>query len=197
MHLPTPTLHTARLCLRPFTNADAEALFALHSNAYVLRYWDAPPWTERERAERFIAASRRMAEEGTGARPAIERVCDGAFIGWCGLTRLNPDYRSASLGYCFDDAVWGRGYATEAAHALLQWAFDTLDLNRVQAETDTRNLASARVLEKLNFMREGTLREDCIVNGEVSDSWVYGLIRREWRPSARQECPGEAPSDSR
>jgi RimJ/RimL family protein N-acetyltransferase len=90
------------------------------------------------------------------------------------------------LGYCFDDAAWGHGYATEAAFALLQWAFDTLDLNRVQAETDTRNAASARVLEKLNFMREGTLREDCVVNGEVSDSWVFGLIRREWRSSSPQ-----------
>jgi [ribosomal protein S5]-alanine N-acetyltransferase len=187
MHLPAPTLHTARLCLRPFTSADADALFALNSSAYVLRYWDAPPWTERERAERFIAACRQMAEEGGGARLAIERVSDGAFIGWCGLTRWNPDHRSASLGYCFDDAAWGHGYATEAALALLRWAFETLDLNRVQAKTDTRNAASARVLEKLNFMREGTLREDCVVNGEVSDSWVYGLIRRQWRPSSLQE----------
>jgi RimJ/RimL family protein N-acetyltransferase len=129
---PTPTLHTARLRLRPFDDADANDLFALHSNAYVLRYWDAPPWSERVRSERFITACRQMAEEGTG----------------------------------------------------LRWAFDILDLNRVQAETDTRNVASARVLEKLGFVREGTLREDCVVNGEVSDSWVYGLIRREWRPSS-------------
>jgi [ribosomal protein S5]-alanine N-acetyltransferase len=186
MRLPAPTLHTPRLCLRPFTSTDADALFALHSSAHVLRYWDAPPWTERERAERFIAAARQMAEEGTGARLAIERVSDGGFIGWCGLTRWNPDYRGASLSYCFDDAAWGYGYATEAARALLQWAFDTLDLNRVQAETDTRNAPSARVLEKLNFMCEGTLREDCVVNGEVSDSWVYGLIRRQWPPSSLQ-----------
>jgi RimJ/RimL family protein N-acetyltransferase len=55
-----------------------------------------------------------------------------------------------------------------------------LDLNRIQAETDTRNLASARVLEKLGFALEGTLRENCIVDGEVSDSWLYGLIRRDW-----------------
>jgi RimJ/RimL family protein N-acetyltransferase len=91
-------------------------------------------------------------------------------------------YRSAALGYVLDDAAWGQGYATEAAVALLDWAFDTLDLNRVQAETDTRNLASARVLEKIGFQREGTLREDCVVNGEVSDSWVFGLLRREWQP---------------
>ena len=182
--LPTPSLHTARLRLRAFDDTDANGLFALHSSPYVLRYCDAPPWSERARAEKFITACRQMAQEGTGARLAVERNSDRAFIGWCSLTRWNPDYRSASLGYCFHDAAWGHGYATEAAHALLRWAYGTLDLNRVQAETDTRNLASARVLEKLGFVREGTLREDCIVNGEVSDSWVYGLIRREWRPSS-------------
>jgi RimJ/RimL family protein N-acetyltransferase len=179
--LPTPTLHTARLRLRPVTSADVDALFALHSSAYVLRYWDAPPWSERARAERFVAACRRMAEDGSGARLAVDRGADGAFIGWCGLSRWSPDHRSAALTYCLSDAAWGRGYATEAARALLLLAFDALDLNRVQAETDTRNLASARVLEKLGFLREGTLREDCIVNGEVSDSWVYGLLRRDRR----------------
>jgi RimJ/RimL family protein N-acetyltransferase len=181
--LPTPTLHTARLRLRPFEDTDATDLFALHTNAYVLRYWDTPPWSEPVHAEQFITACRRMAEDGTGARLAVDRVSDGAFIGWCSLNGWNRDYGSASLGYCFDDAAWGNGFATEAARALLQWAFDTLDLNRVQAETDTRNLASARVLEKLGFVREGTLRENCVVNGEVSDSWVYGLIRREWQSS--------------
>jgi RimJ/RimL family protein N-acetyltransferase len=186
MSLPTPTLHTARLRLRPFDDSDADALFALQSNASVLRYWDAPPWSERERerAERFLTACRQMAEEGTGVRLAVDRTSDEAFIGWCTLNRWNPVHRSSSLGYCFEEAAWGRGYATEAARALLQWAFDTLDLNRVQAETDTRNAGSARVLEKLGFVREGTLREDCVVSGEVSDTWVFGLLRRDWRPSS-------------
>jgi RimJ/RimL family protein N-acetyltransferase len=180
MTLPTPTLSTARLRLRPFTGADADALFALHSNAHVLRYWDSPPWTDRARAERFVATCERLAAEGSGARVAMERASDGAFIGWCGLTSWDPVHRSASLGYCLVEAAWGHGYAREAARALLQWGFDTLDLNRVQAEADTRNAASARVLEKLGFVLEGTLREDCVVNGDVSDSWVYGLLRREW-----------------
>ena len=179
--LPTPTLKTDRLRLRPFTDADRDALFALHSNAHVLRYWDSPPWTDPARADRFVAACREMAEEGSGARLAMDRSSDGAFLGWCSLSRWNPDYRSASLGYCLDDAAWGKGYATEGAQALLAWAYDTLDLNRVQAEVDTRNPASARVLEKLGFVREGTLREDCVVDGDVSDSWVYGLLRREWQ----------------
>jgi RimJ/RimL family protein N-acetyltransferase len=153
MPLPTPTLRTARLMLRPFTPADTDAVFALGSNPHVLRYWDAPPWRERNQAERFIEKSGQLEQDGSGAR----------------------------IGYCYSDTVWGQGYATEAAKAVLRWAFDTLDLNRVQAEADTRNLASARVLEKLGFVLEGTLREDCVVNGDVSDSWVYGLLRREWR----------------
>ncbi len=183
MSLPTPTLRTERLRLRPFTSADADALWALHSNAHVLRYWDSPPWTEPARAGRFLAKCVRLAEDGTGARLAIERGSDGTFLGWCGLTGWNPDHHSAGLGYVLSETAWGQGYATEGAHALLQWGFDTLDLNRVQSETDTRNLASARVLEKLGFVREGTLREDCVVDGDVSDSWVYGLLRREWEPT--------------
>ncbi len=97
MSLSTPTLHTARLRLRPFTDADANALFALHSSAIVLRFWDAPPWSERVRAERFITACRQMAEEGTGTRLAMDRVSDGAFIGWCSLTL--PRNRLPALGY--------------------------------------------------------------------------------------------------
>ena len=180
MPLPTPTLQTARLRLRPFTVADTDAIFALHSNRRVLRYWDAPPWKHRAQAERFIAVCGQIEQEGTGARLAIERAADGVFIGWCSLRNWNPDYRSARLGYCLDEAAWGEGFATEAARAVLHWAFDTLDLNRVESATDTRNTASSRVLEKLGFVREGTLREDCIVDGEISDSWVFGLLRREW-----------------
>ena len=164
----------------PFNDADADDLFALQSNAGVLRYWDSPPWTDRSQVARFMNGCRQMADDGSGARVAITCNTDGAFLGWCTFNGWNPDFRSASLGYCLNEAAWGRGYATEAARVLLNWAFDSLDLNRVQSETDTRNVASARVLEKLGFVREGTLREDCIVNGDVSDSWVYGLLRRDW-----------------
>ena len=182
MSLSTPTLHTSRLLLRPFTEADTDAIFALHSDATIMRYWDAPPYTDYEQAKRFIAACSRMEQEGKGVRLAIERSDDSTFIGWSGFFNWDPEYRSAGIGYCLNDTAWGQGYATEAANAVLEWAFDTLDLNRVQSEADTRNRASARVLEKLGFVHEGTLREDCIVNGDVSDSWVYGLLRREWKP---------------
>ena len=178
--LSAPTLRTSRLLLRPFADSDGPALFAMHSNVEVMRYWDSPPWREPERSERFIAAARQLAVDGTGMRLAVERVSEATFLGWCGIARWNPEFRSAALGYCLDESAWGQGYGTEAARALLEWAFDTLDLNRVQAEVDTRNPASYRVMEKLGFVREGLLREDCIVDGEVSDTYVYGLLRRTW-----------------
>lgn len=121
-----------------------------------------------------------MAEEGSGARVVVERAEDGAFLGWVTFTSWDPDFRSAELGYVLTKAAWGHGYATEAARAVLTWAYATLPLNRVQSEADTRNPASARVLEKLGFVLEGTLREDCVVDGVTSDSWVYGLLRRDW-----------------
>lgn len=183
MSLPTPTLETDRLRLRPFVDGDADDLFALQSDAHVLRYWDSSPWTDRSAVARFMEGNRRMEQDGTGARVAMERTSDGAFVGWCTVNSWNPDFRSASLGYCLAERAWGHGYATEGSGALLAWAFATLDLNRVQAEADTRNVASARVLEKLGFVLEGTLREDCIVDGVVSDSWVYGLLRRDWAPA--------------
>ncbi|MGW2346438.1 GNAT family N-acetyltransferase [Streptomyces sp. NPDC001661] len=81
MTLATPTLRTARLRLRPFAGADAERLFALHSSARVMRYWDSPVWDDAARAERFIVKCGEVAEEGTGARVAIDRVADGAVLG--------------------------------------------------------------------------------------------------------------------
>jgi RimJ/RimL family protein N-acetyltransferase len=183
VRLAPPILQTGRLLLRPLAEADADDLFALHTDGDVLRFWDSPPWSERARAERLIAASRQIANDGTGVRLAIEAVSDARFIGWCSLSGWNPDFRSATLTYILDNTAWGHGYATEAARALLSWAFDAMNLNRIQAETDTRNAASARLLHKLGFELEGTLRQDCIVNGEVSDSFVFGLIKQDWAPS--------------
>lgn len=179
MSRPSPALRTQRLCLRPVAASDADTLHALHSSPRILRYWDSPPWTDRDQADRFVARCVEIEREGSGVRCAIERADDGGFIGWCGLVQWNRTYRSAKLGYLLADTAWGRGYATEAVGALLGWAFGASDLNRVQAEVDTRNGASARVLEKLGFRLEGTLRQDCIVDGEISDSWVFGLLRAD------------------
>jgi RimJ/RimL family protein N-acetyltransferase len=73
----------------------------------------------------------------------------------------------------------------EALLSLLEFGFSQLALNRVEADIDPRNLASARSLERLGFKKEGHLRERWIVDGEVSDTALYGLLLREWRSQKR------------
>lgn len=180
MALLAPTLTTARLVLRPFRDADRREVFELHSHARVMRYWDSAPWSDETQADRFLSRCRALSDNEAGARVAVERRDTGRFIGWIGLQHWDHDNRSANLGYVFAEYAWGQGYATEAGRALLEWGFDVMDLNRVSAQTDTRNEASARVLTKLGFTLEEILRENVIVDGEVSDDATYSLLRREW-----------------
>ncbi len=179
-------LHAERLVLRPLVASDEDALFAMRSDPRVQRYGSHPPWTERQTAAAYIERNIRGMAEGAHAQFAIERRDDGAVVGTCTLYDLNAQSRRADCGYVLLPAEWGRGYATEAMSTLLDWGFGALDLHRVEADIDPRNTASAKVLERLGFAREGHLRERWIVAGEISDSWLYGLLAREWaaRPRA-------------
>jgi [ribosomal protein S5]-alanine N-acetyltransferase len=176
------TLQTARLDLRPLAPTDVGALFALKSDAVVQRYGSHVAWTALQQAVDYIERDRQGMAEGQHAQLAIVRREDGAMVGTCNLYALDAQCRRADVGYALLPSAWGRGYANEAVTALLDWGFEHLLLNRVEADIDPRNAASARALERLGFTREGHLRERWIVGGEVSDSAIYGLLAREWRP---------------
>ena len=175
------TLATARLVLRPLTPADAPTLFALKSDPVVQRYGSHTPWTQPEQALAWLERDRQGMADGQHAQFAVCRRDDGAMVGTCTLYDIDTQCRCAEVGYALLPSAWGRGYANEAVTALLDWGFEHLGLNRVGADIDPRNAASARALERLGFTREGHLRERWIVGEEVSDSWIYGLLAREWR----------------
>jgi len=78
----------------------------------------------------------------------------------------------------------GKGLMHEALTALIGYGFGALDLNRIEADIDPRNTSSAKSLERLGFVKEGHLRERWIVDGEVSDTSLYGLLRADWRARA-------------
>ena len=118
-------------------------------------------------------------EIGIGAL-AICRRAETDVIGYCALVVGRCSLDEPEIAYELLRRFHGHGYATEAAAALVAAAAAT-GRQRLWSTVAPWNAASLRVLEKLGFRREGTLREDCIVDGVVSDSWVYGLLRREWR----------------
>lgn len=178
-------LETERLVLRPLRESDADALFAIFSDPRVMRYWSTPPWTELQSAHELITQDATALPAGEHLRLGIETRAEGALIGHCSLFQFSEQCKRAELGYGMAFSAWGKGYMSEAVRALLTYGFIVLGLNRVEADIDPRNTASAKVLERAGFTQEGYLRERWIVAEEVSDSALYGLLRREFLPPNR------------
>lgn len=172
-----------RVSLRKLDESDKTALFAMFSHPEVMRYWSRPAMTEMGQAEVLLQQIHTDYETGNSLPLAIERSSDHAFVGNCTLHHFHEASRRAEIGYALARPFWGQGYMHEALQTLLTYAFERLDLNRVEADIDPRNASSARSLERLGFRKEGHLRERWIVNGEVSDTGFYGLLRSDWRQS--------------
>ena len=175
-----PTLHGDRLCLRWIEERDADALFEVFADPQVTRYWSSPAWTERAEAARLIADIRACFARGDLLQWGIARLDDDRLVGTCTLAQLDPTHGRAELGFALGSSHWGRGYATEALTRLLAFAFEELELHRIEADVDPRNAKSVALLERLGFRREGYLRERWHVNGEICDSLFLGLLRSEW-----------------
>jgi len=173
-------LRTARLVLRPLTEADVPALYSIHSDPQAMRYWSAPLWQDDQRGHDMVARDADPALTDH-LRLGIELAGSGALVGTCTLFDISAQCRRAELGYMLAATAWGQGLMQEALRAFLDHAFSGLDLNRIEADTDPRNERSMRLLERLGFVREGYFRERWIVGGEVSDAAMYGLLRRDWR----------------
>ena len=177
-------LATERLVLRPLAAADAGALFAVFSDPEVMRYWSSAPWTSMEQADDYIASAAQGIEDESMLRLGIEIATTGQLIGQAALYSFNPQNRRCDVGYALGRANWGRGYVGEALEALISHGFSGLDLNRIEADIDPRNEASAVVVRRLGFRHEGLMRERWIVNGEICDTAFYGLLRSDWAARA-------------
>ena len=186
---------TARLLLRDFQADDWPAVLAYQSDPRYLRYYAWEGRTEEEVRE-FVnmLAGLKRAEPRTKFQFAITLRADGRLIGNCGVRKRSPEAREADIGYELDPGHWGRGYATEAAGAMLAWGFDELGLHRVAADCVAENVASARVLEKLGMRREGRLRDHKWMKGRWWDTLLYAVLDHEWGDRAAGVATG--PRDS-
>jgi [ribosomal protein S5]-alanine N-acetyltransferase len=176
-----PPIHTQRLTLRPLTEHDVASLFAIHSDPAAMRYWSAPIWTSDERGRTMVSRDRDPALTNH-LRLGIELTESAALIGTCAFFEINAQCRRAELGYMLASHAWGKGYMHEALRAFIDFGFEHLGLNRIEADTDPRNARSMQLLERLHFVKEGHFRERWVVEGEVSDAAMYGLLARDWRP---------------
>ena len=174
-----PVLESDRLNLRAFRDSDIDALYAIYSDPRVMRYWSYPAWTETTQAEAYLQRVR-QASVSEGVFPwAVARLDDDVLIGTTTLWHIDVANSRAEIGYALASALWGQGYAQEALRLALTFAFDILQLRRIEADVDPRNVASCRLLERVGFTREGLLRQRWTVGGELQDSAVHGLLRGE------------------
>src|SRR5262245_61915488 len=153
-------VETERLWLREMTEADADDLFLLHGNPNVMRYLvGEPPLSSRSDGislvhERIFPQYHKY---GIG-RWAVILKESHAFIGWCGVKYL-PETNEYDLGYRFMENRWGKGYATEAAQAVLRYCDQHLPDKRIVGKAAIGNVGSIRVLEKIGMKFEGRVRE--------------------------------------
>jgi RimJ/RimL family protein N-acetyltransferase len=107
---------------------------------------------------------------------------DGSKIGYiCHFILGHPAGKLLEIGYSMVTSERGKGYCTEAVKIMVDYLFLSKSIERVQACTDTRNLASQKVLEKAGFKREGAMRRYLFIRGEWRDAFLYSIIREDWK----------------
>jgi RimJ/RimL family protein N-acetyltransferase len=183
--LPQPILRTPRLLLRPFSLSDAPEVQRLAGAPEVAATTAAIPHPyEDGMAEAWINSHAPALSEETNVVYAITDASSGALLGAVGL-RCDMEHNRAELGYWLGHPYWRNGYTTEAATAMLGYAFETLGLRRVLARHFAINPASGRVMQKIGMTQEGVMRQHFVKWGQAVDVVFYGILSDEWR--ARQE----------
>ncbi len=175
----TLPLVTERLRLRPLTSDDVDDLLAYRGDPEVVRFVPFPPM---DRAE----VTRRIETQWNREADGVGNVClgvelDGRVVGDVVVFWTTREHRSAEIGWIFHPDVAGRGYATEAAAALLGHTFAELGFRRVAARIVDGNDASVRVCERLGMRREAHLIENELFKGEWTSEIDYAILDREWR----------------
>jgi RimJ/RimL family protein N-acetyltransferase len=165
-------LKTDRLILRPIGDDDLAAMHAMLSDPQTMRYWSTLPHTELQQTRDWIAANQAAVDAGTAIIFGAE--FDGRLIG------RGAFWDGNEIGYLFDRAYWGRGFAREAMTAMIDHAFANRDWADIFADVDPRNVASVALLERLGFQRSDYKANTYCIGGEWSDSVYLTLLRNNW-----------------
>lgn len=176
-----PTLDGDGVRLRWMTNNDLDDLLAVWGDASVMRFMSMPPLEGHHGAEQFLDGIHRGFATKTLFQWGFTQGDEDRIVGTCTLADLDWHHRRAELGYALRRDHWRRGLTTRAVEPVIGFAFGTLGLHRLEAETDPRNLGSIRLLERMGFVAEGQRRERYFQAGEIQDASLFGLLAEDWR----------------
>jgi RimJ/RimL family protein N-acetyltransferase len=175
-------LTTERLLIRALTPDDLDRHHAIFSDVDVVRYLYFGPFDHGAAQEHLARRSVvELPAEGGWINFGVEVKGEGVLIGELAMGFISAAHAHYEVGYVFDPAFAGHGYATEGAAVIVELAFSALGAHRVSGRLDARNDPSARVLEKLGMRREAHFLENEYVKGEWTDELVYAILAPEWR----------------
>ena len=175
-------LTTERLIIRALTADDLDRHHALFSNPEVVRYLYFGPFDRRGAQEHLARRSIvDLPSEGGWINFGVEVKGEGVLIGELAMGFISAAHAHYEVGYVFDPAFAGQGYATEGTAMIVELAISGLGAHRVSGRLDARNHPSARVLEKLGMRREAHFIQNEYVKGEWTDELVYAILATEWR----------------
>jgi RimJ/RimL family protein N-acetyltransferase len=169
-------LNTRDLHLRPLGIEDAEGMFAMLSDPQSLKYWSDQPISDIDAAIQVLRKDVESDAKGNSMCWAITLDDQETMIGKCILFQFNQDNHRAEIGYILNRNYWRRGFMQQALEAIIDFAFTTLKLHRIEADIDSKNTGSLALLEKLGFEREGFFRDRWCVYGEWQDSVMLALL---------------------
>lgn len=187
---PFLPVHTDRLLLRAYATDDVEPTLAYYSDPEVSRFLLSEPFTFCDAREAVEKRRRRTHPTDAGDSLALVVEHEGRLVGDLTLNLVGDKSSIGEIGWCFDPSYAGRGFATEAAAALLDLAFEHYGMHRVKAQMDARNTGSARLCERLGMTKEAHLRQDWWSKGEWTDTFVYAVLAAEWTQGTRQRGAG-------
>ncbi len=176
-HPPTIELDGARL--RPLCATDAPALYDCLRDPVVTELTSYPAVT-MPMVEAIIERSFSRWAKGEPSKWGIALLQNDQVVGTCGFNEWSKVHRWAELGFDLAQAQWGRGLMRQAVAAVLKWAYQHQQLNRVHAFVRVDNRRSAHLLERSGFVREGCLRSFRVCRGQPHDFYIYSLLRSDW-----------------
>ena len=170
--IPFPNLATKRLILRRVDDNDVEQLYEILSDIEVAKYDYFYPIKSKTEAIKFIERYNEQLEENEEITWGITLKETNKLIGICCLGDFDEGARRSEIGYDITQQEWSKGYATEALGVVVDFGFNTMNLNRIEATITPGNDASVRILEKLDFIQEGIVRERDLIKGKLEDGII-------------------------
>jgi ribosomal-protein-alanine N-acetyltransferase len=174
---PFPQLQTERFLFRKLELEDQEAIFEIRSNPEVMKYIPRPVAQTLADAATHIESVLTLLQENNGLTWAIEEKQSKQLIGTIGFWRFEKENYRAEIGYILNPKWHNKGVMHEALSVTIPFAFEHIQLHSIEAVIDPDNIASAKLLEKNKFRREGFYKENCFFGGRFLDSAVYSLVK--------------------